>query len=119
MSEQTQTPAPFDYDAANTAAATSQGLAPVVTALTEAGIAVAVEQTGGWTMVATVTVPGGVAAILEDGSEIYAVSQYRGRTWTKGEEEYGYKIVTGTEAMVAEVRRFIAEISAAHAAEED
>ncbi|WP_251153673.1 hypothetical protein [Cellulosimicrobium sp. Marseille-Q4280] len=117
MSEQTQTPAPFDYTAAGATAATTQGLDPVIAALTAAGITAVVENTGGWTMVATVTVPGGVAAIIEDGTDLYAVSQYRGDAWREGEEEYGYRVVTGTEAMVAEVRRVTAEITAAHAAE--
>lgn len=111
MSEQTQTPAPFDSSAAH-------DLDPVVAALTEAGITAAVENTGGWTMVATVTVPGGVAAIIEDGTDIYAVSQYRGDAWAEGTEEYGYRIVTGTDAAVAEVRRVTAEITAAHTGEQ-
>lgn len=113
MSEQTQTPAPFDYDAACAAAATDQGLDPVVAALAEAGIDVAVEQTGGFTMVATVTVPGGVAAVTADAPGAYLVGQYRGDAWTEGDEEYGYATVEGTEAMVAEVRRVVAEITAA------
>ena len=98
------------------AAATKQGLDPVVAALSEAGIDFEVEQTGGFTMVATVTRPGGVAAITTEGDDEYLVGQYRGDAWVEGEEEHGYRVVTGTEAMVVEVRDVVAALDAAHAA---
>ena len=45
---------PRDYDELERQAATAQGLDPVVDAMKAAGLPVVVEQTGGFTMVATV-----------------------------------------------------------------
>jgi hypothetical protein len=81
---------PTSYTAA---AATRQGLDPIVAALTAAGIPVAVENTGGNVLVAAVYCREGVVVITADGD--YFVGAYVGSTWHDGE---------GDDAPFTEVR---------------
>jgi hypothetical protein len=77
------------YAARCAAAATAQGLDPVVDALTAAGIESVVEQTGGFTMVVTVRHDGGTIAITADGDDpaTYLIGHYPGDTWDEGTDE--------------------------------
>lgn len=75
----------FDYEGACTRATTRQGLDPMVEALTAAGVTHAVEQTGGFCMVVTVTHPTGTWGVVDDGGW-YAV-WYPDDTWHTGEAD--------------------------------
>lgn len=90
------------------AAATAQGLDPVVAALTEAGLAPQVEQTGGFTMVAVVYATDGVVAITADGDDAYLVCWHDGDGWTEGREEMGYQYGVDRTHMVLLVREHVA-----------
>jgi len=69
-------------------AATLQGLDTVVEALTAAGLPAEVEQTGGFTMVATVYCAEGALVVTDDGVDepAYLLGVYPGEAWTDGED---------------------------------
>lgn len=105
------------YLVACKAAATAQGLDPVVEALTGAGIEVDVEQTGGFTMVAVVRGANGVVAIIDDTldadatEKTYLVGLHLGTAWQDGDEAAGHQNAEGAEALVAAVRDLLPRIA--------
>lgn len=113
---------PSGYLAACQAATTRQGLDPVVTELTRAGIPVDVAQTGGFTMVATVPAADpahGMVGIIDDGepgAPRYMVGVYVGDTWDTGEsDDVPTRYADDVEGMVADVeaaRTFLADAAA-------
>jgi hypothetical protein len=71
-----------DYERRCQAAATAQGLDPLTEALSAAGIEHAVEQTGGFCMVVTVTARGCVLAMTQDGAvEPWLLGLYTAKQW--------------------------------------
>ena len=77
----------MDYDEACKAAATAQGLDPVLEALRDKRL-VELEQTGGFCMAVTVGYENGTWAITAEGSTYYAY-WYPGETWHEGPAEDG------------------------------
>ena len=72
----------LDYDKACKDAATRQGLDPVLAAFKEADVPCTLEQTGGFTMVVTVSCPEGTFAVIDDGG--YLLGMYPHTTWQDG-----------------------------------
>jgi hypothetical protein len=76
-----------NYDAACAAATTAQGLDPVVARLKGEGFDVAVEQTGGFCMVATVQTFSRTYAIISDGQDPerpFCVGTFTTDAWRNG-----------------------------------
>ena len=99
----------FDkYDAACKGATTEQGLDPVVARFSE-GYDFAVEQTGGFTMVATVRVPAGVVGITADSDDDkpYLVAFYAGDDWDQGEQEQSWMAGLDLAGVAAYVDTFV------------
>jgi len=94
----------MDYDAACRDAATRQGLDPITEALGDAGVAHAVEQTGGFCMVVTVPEPDGTYAITaeEDGS-VYRC-WFPGTSWHDGAETDAHEVVLTAAQFASWVR---------------
>lgn len=84
----------MDYDARCKAAATHQGLDPIMDALEEAKIVHGVAQTGGFCMVVTVPQHGGVWGIVKD--DVYYAVWYPGDTWHEGPAEDGVEHETAS-----------------------
>jgi hypothetical protein len=99
------------YDAACKQATTSQGLDPVVARLEAERLVVDVEQTGGFTMVATVKVPAGTVGITADSDDDrpYLVAFYPGQDWDQGEQEREWKAGLDLDAMAALVVSYLGE----------
>jgi hypothetical protein len=101
------------YDRACTLATTNQGLDPVVAALTSAGIAHEVEQTGGFTTVPTVKVPAGVCAVTrnddqDDDETLYLLGFYPGDEWYDNAENGVHTVLT-LDALIAQIQRYQSE----------
>jgi hypothetical protein len=103
------------YEANCTDATTRQGLDPMVARLTREGIEHQVEQTGGFTMVLTVTTRGGIVGVTFDPNAYdpqpnsWIVGYYPGETWLTGEIDYDtMAIFTGLseDDAVAKIRFF-------------
>jgi hypothetical protein len=100
------------YTDACAAAATRQGLDPVVAALTDAGLVPVVEQTGGFTMVVAVYAKDGTVVVTDDGG--YLVGQFAGDTWHDGPDEAAvYTFDLTLDQMVAAVTEHIAAFGGA------
>jgi hypothetical protein len=87
------------------AAATAQGLDPVVDALTAAGLPVELEQTGGFTMVATVRSLSGVVTVTDDDG--YSVARFTGTSWDDGDCAETYTFGLDLAAMLDTVRDLV------------
>jgi hypothetical protein len=77
------------YDEKCAMATADQGLDPVIATLNSAGIDHELQQTGGFCMVVTASVPDGMLGITQsdDSSVMYMVCFYPGDTWEEGSEE--------------------------------
>lgn len=100
---------PESYDAACLNAATAQGLAPVLNALTVAGIDHTLEQTGGFTMVVTVKAPTGIFGITasDDQDNMFLLGFYPGTSWSDNEgcDEHEDLTTTGVIHVIEETMR--------------
>lgn len=94
---------PMDYGRACREAATRQGLDPLTEALTRAGIAHDVEQTGGFTMV--VTIPGNGRTLAANDDDGFNVAVFAGNGWEDRDEPVSdHRGLTLADA-VATIRR--------------
>ena len=78
----------YNYQAACKAAADAQGVTLIADVLRMAGYTVAIEQTGGFTMVAIVSHPRGTVAVTDDGylgMTDYIIGAYPHDSWETGE----------------------------------
>ncbi|WP_156250885.1 hypothetical protein [Pseudactinotalea terrae] len=97
----------LNYAARLAAATTVQGLDPVVAALTDLGIQIEVEDTGGLTLAAVAPTEDGVVAITHEGVDLedftYLVATYRHPAWVEGGEPLTMRSVTGLDVIAREV----------------
>lgn len=93
------------YDARCVTATTEQGLDPVVARLSAEGFPVQVNQTGGFTMVATVTDSrdGRVFGITYYGPG-FLLCEYPSMAFANGEEEHDYRTEVSLDEIVARLR---------------
>jgi len=94
------------YSEACKQATTNQGLDPVVERLTAEKIVHVVEQTGGFTMVLTTRVEGGVFGVTADSDDPkpYLVCFYAGDDWDQGEQEVEHWFGLSLDDVVARIR---------------
>ena len=89
-----------DYELACRVAARNQGLNPIQAALKKEKINFELEQTGGFTMVVTVTLNDDLYAITRDAGE-YIFCRYAAKDWNEGSAEEWTNIpATTTKAVI-------------------
>lgn len=94
-----------DLDAQIAAATTAQGLDPVIAALTAAGQAFTVEQTGGFCMAVVADHGSEVDVLTSEGDGLFFVATYQRDDWNEGGDAIGEACLLSVAEAVAEFIR--------------